>query len=62
MFFNENVLVKSKKKTGKNLRKSGKVREFDGIKKWEPCSGHHDSIPSHLSPLVCPHACENIRV
>ena len=28
-------------KSGKNLRKSGKsrgkIREFDGIKKWEPC-------------------------
>ena len=34
--------MKTKKKSGKTLRKSGKsqgkIREFDGIKKWEPCN------------------------
>ena len=40
-FFYKNVLVKTKKKSGENLRKSGKsqgkIREFHGLKKWEPC-------------------------
>ena len=34
-------LLKTKKKSGKDLRKSGKcqgrIREFDRTKKWEPC-------------------------
>ena len=44
-FFDKNFLVKTKKESGKNLRKSGKsqgkIREFDGIKKWDPAELVH---------------------
>ena len=46
--------MKTKKKSDKNLRKSGrtqeKIREFNGIKKWEPCT--YSPIPWMRSKIV----------